>query len=98
MVSSRSLITFTSMRESKRTMTERFDKVCGQIGVSVKNLAEGLTTALFAESEYAVELVGELTIKPSQRYVVSVSPSTLTSNSMRRETIPRLMIKSFNAN
>src|SRR6185312_14811580 len=36
-------------------------------------------------------------IKPSQRYCVSGAPSTLTCNSIRRETIPRLMTKSLSA-
>ena len=48
-------------------MSERLDSVCGQMGVSANTSAVGNTTAPPAASEYAVEPVGELTIKPSQR-------------------------------
>ena len=46
---------------------ERFDSACGQMGVSANTSAVGKTIAPPAASEYAVEPVGELMIKPSQR-------------------------------
>ena len=45
-VSSLCEITFTSITESMLTMTERFESVCGQIGVMVNTGAVGLTTGL----------------------------------------------------
>ncbi len=48
-------------------MMERLDRACGQMGVSANTSAVGSTIAPPAASEYAVEPVGELTIKPSQR-------------------------------
>jgi hypothetical protein len=59
--------TLTESNESMLTTTDRFDNVCGQIGVIVKTSAVGLTTAPPAASEYAVLPVGEQTISPSQR-------------------------------
>src|SRR5947209_18939500 len=61
------LRTFTRTTECRLTITERFESVWGQIGVRVKTSAEGWTTDPPAASEYAVEPVGEQTIKPSQR-------------------------------
>src|SRR5689334_2569004 len=79
------LLTVTSMLEFKERITARLESVCGQMGVKASTSAVGKTTTPPAAKEYAVEPVGELTIRPSQRYRVSGSPSTRTLNSMRRE-------------
>ena len=51
MVSTLRLSTLTRTTELRLTMTERFESVCGQIGVSVKTSAFGLTMAPPAASE-----------------------------------------------
>src|ERR1035441_5338083 len=61
------LTALTRMVADSGRMIERFDSACGQIGVSANTSAVGKTIAPPAASEYAVEPVGELTIKPSQR-------------------------------
>ena len=58
---------FTQIFDDKGKMIERFESACGQIGVIAKTSAVGKTTAPPAASEYAVEPVGELMIRPSQR-------------------------------
>ena len=57
----------TLMVADSGRMMERLDRACGQMGVSANTSAVGSTIAPPAASEYAVEPVGELTIKPSQR-------------------------------
>src|SRR5665647_2152228 len=61
------LMVFTRMVADSGRIMERFESACGQIGVSANTSAVGKTIAPPAASEYAVEPVGELTIKPSQR-------------------------------
>ncbi len=63
----RRVMAFTRTVADSGKMMERFESACGQIGVSAKTSAVGKTIAPPAASEYAVEPVGELTIKPSQR-------------------------------
>ena len=58
---------FTQSVADSGRMMERFDSACGQIGVRTKTYAVGKTIAPPAASEYAVEPVGELTMRPSQR-------------------------------
>ena len=48
-------------------MTERLDRACAQMGVMAKTRASGLMIGPPADSEYAVEPVGELTMRPSPR-------------------------------
>src|SRR5205807_2016396 len=91
------LVTVTSIVEVNGRIKARFDRVCGQIGVRANTCAVGKTTAPPAAREYAVEPVGELTINPSHRYRVSGSPSTCTSNSIRRDALPRLITISLSA-
>ena len=56
MVSTLGLMTCTATVDRRLTMTERFDSVCGQMGVKVNTSAAGLTTAPPADSAANDEL------------------------------------------
>ena len=56
------------MEVESSNMTERFPKVCGQIGVIAIAETSGLTMGPPAERLYAVDPVGVEKISPSQWY------------------------------
>ena len=62
-----SVITVISTVAESGRIKERFERVCGQIGVRPIASAVGNVTAPPAARAYAVDPVGELTIRPSQR-------------------------------
>src|SRR5436309_7159459 len=67
MVEGLGLMMVTSIFVVRGRIKERFESVWGQIGVRPSTSAVGNTTAPPAAREYAVDPVGELTIRPSQR-------------------------------
>ena len=77
--------------------TERFDRVCGQIGVRLRACMSGAITGPPAESEYAVEPVGVDTINPSDRYPQTYSPLENASRCSNLATTPFATTTSFKA-
>ena len=68
------LVRTTSISELAGTIRGRCVSVCGQIGVRINDGTAGLMIGPPAESEYAVEPVGVLTIRPSPRRFVTNCP------------------------
>ena len=67
MVAGRGLMTVISRTALRGNTSARLESVCGQMGVRAMTAAVGKITGPPAARAYAVEPVGELTIRPSQR-------------------------------
>ena len=69
--------------------------VCGAIGTSTQPAMPGCSIGPPADSAYAVEPVGEATIRPSARWLATKWPSMSTLSSTMLEVAPRLTTTSF---
>src|SRR5215468_11254615 len=78
------------------TITDRFVRTCGHIGVTTNTPDSGITMGPPAESEYAVEPVDVAITRPSALYSVKCVSSIKMSNRIRRERSPRVTTTSFN--
>ena len=79
------------------TTIGRFERSCGAIGTTTQPAMPGCRIGPPAESAYAVEPVGEPTIRPSARRLATNSPSISIFSSTMPAVAPRLTITSLRA-
>ena len=72
-------------------------RLCGAMGVSTKDFAEGAITGPPQLKEYPVDPVGVETINPSDQYEVKYSSSNQVSTVIMEVVSFRLTVISFNA-
>ena len=97
-LTSRPLTTSTATSVASERTIGRLESVCGAMGTKTQPGIAGCSMGPPADSEYAVDPVGEAMINPSALWFETNLPPTSTRNSTMPDVPPRLTTTSFMAN